>query len=224
MKKIISVIAAVLFSVPACISVCAAETVSEAPGNADLPIYARYADNTGFNIVPTDEKGTGGISLPDGTEITVSGADKANSRLVVEEITEKEALDWIAGQLKDKADDARAYHVFWLNDDGSSQPTDGVKMSIRQAENTADAVFSLNGERASKLNAGIKNGTVTFTTDGSSFYALCKGSVTTEPEVKPPQTGDNGDLFLWITLLFVSGGIITYAAVEGKRKKAQDRQ
>ena len=223
MKKIISIIAAVLLTVPVGISAYAAETVGEVPGNTELPVCARYVDNTGFNMVSIDENGNGGISLPDGTEITVSGADRVNGKLVVEEITEKEALDWIFGQLKGNADDTRAYHVFWLSDDGSSRPTDGVKVSIRQAENTADAVFSLNGEKVNKLNAGIKNGAVTFTTDGASFYALCKGSETTGPEVRPPQTGDNGNIFLRIIPVLAICGIITCAAAEGKRKKTQDR-
>lgn len=223
MKKIIAIIAAVLLAATAGISVCAAETIDEAPGNTEISVCARFAYNTGFNIVPTDENGSGSVSMPDGTEITVSGADRTNGRLVIEEITEKDALAWISRQLKGKADNARAYHIFWLSDDGSSRPTDGVKVSIGTAEGTVDAVFSLKGENVDRLNVGIKNGTVTFTTDGASFYALRKGSETTDTEDKPPQTGDEGNIFLLIVPALALCGIMTCAAAERKRKKTQDR-
>ena len=36
---------------------------------------------------------------------------------------------------------------------------------------------------------------------------------------KSPQTGDNSNLLLWITLLFVSGGAVTVTTVCGRKKK-----
>ena len=43
----------------------------------------------------------------------------------------------------------------------------------------------------------------------------------TEPENndRSPQTNDGGSPTLWITLLFVSGGILTVSSVRGRRKK-----
>ena len=40
-----------------------------------------------------------------------------------------------------------------------------------------------------------------------------------QDDPKSPQTGDNGNLMLWIALLFVSGGILTGVTAFGKRKK-----
>ena len=40
-----------------------------------------------------------------------------------------------------------------------------------------------------------------------------------EPGDNSPQTGDNSHLMLWIALLFISGGIVTGAAVVSKKKK-----
>ena len=39
-----------------------------------------------------------------------------------------------------------------------------------------------------------------------------------------PQTGDNSNVFLWIALLFISGGaVITLTVVERKRRMASNR-
>ena len=42
---------------------------------------------------------------------------------------------------------------------------------------------------------------------------------TVKPGAKNPQTGDNSNLLLWITLLFVSGGAVTVTTVCGRKKK-----
>ncbi|MGN0549725.1 MAG: hypothetical protein ACI4IM_09030, partial [Acutalibacteraceae bacterium] len=54
---------------------------------ADIGVYARYIDNTQWNTVPVDENGGGTTTLPDGTEITVSGALKPGWQLVIDPIT-----------------------------------------------------------------------------------------------------------------------------------------
>lgn len=36
---------------------------------------------------------------------------------------------------------------------------------------------------------------------------------------KSPQTGDNSNMFLWVALLFASGGVLTVLGVTDKRKE-----
>ena len=41
----------------------------------------------------------------------------------------------------------------------------------------------------------------------------------TGSDIKSPQTGDNSNMFLWVALLFASGGVLTVLGVTDKRKK-----
>ena len=79
----------------------------------------------------------------------------------------------------------------------------------------------------------------TKTTEGNIEYWYCEGcgkyfsdkdgtkeikkadTVTTKlkDDSKSPQTGDTSNVFLWLTLLFVSGGAVTVTTVYGRKKK-----
>ena len=222
MKKLISILAAALAALLVCVPAYAAETVGEVPGNTEISVYAKYVDNTDFTVIPTDDNGVGSITLPDGTEITVDGADKANGRLIVEEVTDKEALDCAAKLLGNRTTDFRLFYIYWLDENGKTYPVSGVTVTIKLTENTAYTVYALNGDRSNKPDAKAKNGTVTFATDGSSFYALCKEAKTTVPDGKTPQTGDNSNLALWFALLLASGGAGILAAVYGRKKSRRE--
>ena len=172
MKKLVSILAAALLALLICVPAYAAETVGEVPGSTDISVYAKYVDNTGFSVISTDTNGGGSITLPDGTEITVDGADEANGRIVVEEVTDKEALDWAKKQLGDKTEAAKVYHVYVLFDDGKTQPATGVTVTVKPKDGDADSVYAVSDGKTGKLQCKIENGAVTFTTDGSSVYAL----------------------------------------------------
>lgn len=218
MKKFLSILTAALLTLLTCVPVCVAETVSEVPGDTDISVYAKYVDNTGFTEIPTDENGSGSITLPDGTEITVSDADKASGRIVVEEVADKEVLDWAEKLLGSQTADFRLFYIYWLNEDGTSQPVSGVTVTIRTADAASNTVCTLNGDKHNKLNAAAKNGIVTFETDGSSFYALCKGAKPSVPDGKTPQTGDDSNPALWLALMLIGGGAAMLAIVFGRRK------
>ena len=217
MKKIFSILSAVLLALLISIPAYAAETIGEVPGNAEISVYAKYVDNTGFSVISTDENGSGSITLPDGTEITISGADKASGKVIVEEVTDKEALDWAKNLLGDKADGAKIYYVCVLDENGLSQPAYGITVTIKTKDGTTYTAVALKDDTSSKLNSSNKNGSVTFTTDGSYFYALCRESAKT-PGGNSPQTGNATNLALWITLLCVSGSMCVAAV--GIRKKS----
>lgn len=218
MKKILSVITAALLTLLTGVPVYAAETVSQVPGHTDISVYAKYVDNTDFITIPTDENGSGSITLPDGTEITVSDADKTTGRLVVEEVTDKDVLDWVAKLLGSNEIDARIFYVYQIQDNGTARPVSGVTVTIKLTDDTAYTVYSLKDDTSNKLDAASQNGSVSFKTDGSSFYALCKASGKT-PGGTIPQTGDRSHLMLWFVLLFVSGGAGILTAVCGRKRK-----
>lgn len=218
MKKIISIIVAALLILLTCVPAYAAEkTVDKVPSDTNISVYARYVDNTDFTTIPTDENGNGSITLPGGTEITISGADTAKGRIVVEEVTDKEVLDWAVKLLGSNAKGTRIFYIYQIQDDGTVQPVSGVTVTVNTADNTTYTVYSLKDNTSSKLNDSSGNGSVSFKVDGSSFYALCKVSGKT-PSGTSPQTGDNRNLALWIALLFVSGAALLVVMVIGAKK------
>ena len=78
----------------------------------DIGVYVKYVDNTVWNTVPTDEDGEGSATLPDGTEVGISDADKTEGRLVIDPISEKAARDWIAGVPDGKMTAPQAFHIY----------------------------------------------------------------------------------------------------------------
>ena len=177
MKKILSFMAAIVFALLCAVPDYAEETAVEAvPSGTDISVYVKYVDNTGFNMVPIDKDGGGSVTLPDGTEITIGGADISKGRIVVEEVTDKDVLDWISKMLGSKVKGAKVYNVYLLDENGTSQPTNGVTVTIKPNGASVNSVYAVSHSKTGKLQSTNQNGAVTFTTDGSSFYALCKNS------------------------------------------------
>lgn len=190
----------------------------------DIGVYVKYVDNTVWNTVPTDEDGDGSATLPDGTEIEISDADKTKGQLVIDPITDKEALDWVNSVTDGKVKTPQAFHIYYLDDTGNMINANGISVSMKP-ENTLQnpVVYSLKSDGSMELlSANVKNGTITFTTDGSPYYVLGEkdGGTPSDPD-NPPQTGDNSRMALWIALLFVSGAVVIGTTVYGKKKRAK---
>jgi maltodextrin utilization protein YvdJ len=86
-------------------------------------------------------------------------------------------------------------------------------------------VVTLNANYVSTLSAGehtlgivSQSGTAT-----TKFTVNKKVEETTTPtttdNTKSPQTGDNSNIFLWLALLFVSGGAVTATTIASKKRK-----
>ncbi len=191
----------------------------------DIGVYARYIENKQWNTVPVDENGQGTTVLPGGTEITVSGALKPGWQLVIDPITEKDALDWIGGVLDGKAKTLLPLHIYFIDASGNIKAADGVTVTIKQPEKLTDfAAYSLTGEgNVSGLTISVEDGSLTFTTDGSPYYVLGeKVSGETSSPSEPsnsPQTGDNSHMALWMVLLAVSVFGLAGTSVYSKRKR-----
>ena len=87
-------------------------------------------------------------------------------------------------------------------------------------------VVTLNADYVSTLSSGehtigivSESGTAstTFTVDVKTNST--DSSQTGTSNTNTPQTGDNSPLALWIALLFVSGGLLTFMGIYGKKKK-----
>ena len=98
------------------------------------------------------------------------------------------------------------------------------------------------GELDAKNHTDLKHfpaTAATKTTEGNIEYWYCEGcgkyysdkdgtkeikkadtvTVKLKDDSKSPQTGDTSNVFLWLTLLFVSGGAVTVTTVYGRKKK-----
>lgn len=193
-------------------------------GQKDIGVYVKYVDNTVWNTVPTDENGEGSTMLPDGTQVGISDADKTKGQLVIDPITDKEALDWINSVTDGKVKAPQAYHIYYLDDNGNLINANGISVSMKPGNTPQNpVVYSLKADGSMELlSADVKNGTITFTTDGSPYYVLGEkdsGGSPSDPG-DSPQTGDNSHMALWIALLFVSGFGVVATAVYGKKRKS----
>ena len=191
----------------------------------DIGVYVKYVDNTVWNTVPTDEDGEGSATLPDGTEVGISDADKTKGQLVIDPITDKEALDWINSVTDGKVKAPQAYHIYYLENNGNMINANGISVSMKPGDTLqTPVVYSLKSDGSLELlSADVKNGTITFTTDGSPYYVLGEkesGGTPSDPG-DSPQTGDNSHMALWIALLAVSVFALAGTAVYSRRKRGR---
>lgn len=175
LKKVITAMSAAVLVLSCGMTVFAAEAnLNTDTEQKDIGVYVKYVDNTVWNTVPTDEDGEGSATLPNGTEIEISDADKTKGQLVIDPITDKEALDWINSVTDGKVKAPQAYHIYYLENNGNMTNADGISVSMKP-ENTLQnpVVYSLKSDGSMELlSADVKNGTITFTTDGSPYYVL----------------------------------------------------
>ena len=186
-----------------------------------IGVYVKYVDNT----VPIDENGKGSATLPDGTEIEISNANKTQGQLVIDPITEKEALDWISSVTDGKVKAPQPFHIYYLDDNGNLINADGISVTMKpETALTNPVVYSLKpGGSMALLSADVKNGTITFTTDGSPYYVLGEkdsGGTPSDPD-DSPQTGDNSHIALWIALFAASVFGLAGTAIYSKRKRVR---
>lgn len=175
LKKVITAMSAAVLVLSCGMTAFAAEAnLNTDNSKKDIGVYVKYVDNTVWNTVPTDEDGEGSATLPDGTEVGISDADKTKGQLVIDPITDKEALDWTAGVTDGKVRAPQAFHIYYLDNNGNLINADGVSVSMKPGDTLQNpGVYSLKSDGSlSLLSADVKNGTITFTTDGSPYYVL----------------------------------------------------
>ena len=230
MKRILTFLLTVVLTLLCSATAFAAESNLDGENRqTDIGVYARYIDNTQWNTVPVDENGQGTTVLPGGTEITVSGALKPGWQLVIDPITEKDALDWIGDILNGKAKDLSPLHIYFIDASGNTKAADGVTVTVKLPEKLTDPVaYSLTGEgNASGLTVSMEDGSLTFTTDGSPYYVLGEkvsgGTSSTDETSSDPgdsrQTGDSSNLWLWVALTLVAVAGLTAALGYSKKRK-----
>lgn len=179
------------------VTLFAAETTLSANDmRNEFGVYAKCVDKSAWNIIVVDSRGNGSVSLPDGTEFTVSGADESKGRLVIDMIGDEEVqvLDWINGIVEGKAKNIQAFHVYYLDDDNNIKDADGVKVTMKTNNTFSNPIvcsLKNNGDM-DELLAEVKDSGVTVTSNGAQYYII--GEKVTESDTTPggaPQTGEN---------------------------------
>ena len=175
LKKVIAAMSAAMLICSCGMTAFAAEAnLNTDTEPKDIGVYVKYVDNTVWNTVPTDEDGEGSATLPDGTEVGISNADKTKGRLVIDPITDKEALDWINSVTDGKVKTPQAFHIYYLDNNGNLINANGISVSMKPGNTLQNpVVYSLKSDGSMELlSADVKNGMITFTTDGSPYYVL----------------------------------------------------
>ena len=175
LKKVITAMSAAVLVLSCGMTAFAAEAnLNTDTEPKDIGVYVKYVDNTVWNTVPTDEDGEGSATLPDGTEVGISNADKTKGQLVIDPITDKEALDWINSVTDGKVKTPQAFHIYYLDNNGNLINANGISVSMKPGNTLQNpVVYSLKSDGSMELlSADVKNGMITFTTDGSPYYVL----------------------------------------------------
>ena len=227
MKRTLAFLLTVVLTLFCSVTAFAAEPDDETK-QTHVDVYAKYVNNTEWNVVPVDASGNGSTTLSDGTQITVSGAARSGWQLAIDPITEKEAVDWIGGVPDGKAKDLLPLHIYFIDASGNIKTADSVTVTDKQPENpNAPVAYSLSSEgTASGMAVSMENGSLTFTADGSPYYVLGgKDSGGTSPNGETPsdpgnspQTGDTGRIWLRLAILMVSGMVLFGIISDRKRK------
>lgn len=171
------------------------------------------------------ESGEATTVLPDGTELAVSGATEPGWQLVIDPITDKEAVNWISGILDGKAKNLSPLHIYFIDGSGNVKAAESVTVTVKLPLKLTDPVaYSVtNKGKTFGLPVTVMNGMITFTSDGSSFYILGEkiaGEVTTPSDPgDSPQTGDGAALLLCAMLMVISIAGLTAALCCGRKKE-----
>lgn len=83
--------------------------------------------------------------MPDGTLIGISNSDSSKGQLVIDPVTEREALDWVRDLTDAKVKVPRVFHIYYLDDNGNLINANGISVTMKpEAPLKNPVVYSLN--------------------------------------------------------------------------------
>lgn len=189
MKKMTSFLALVLaLSIPS--GAYAAEAkLDDNNTTANGNVYAVYTEDVPWNSVPVDDDGNAVIDFPDGTSVRIENADKGKN-LVVDQITEKEALDWLNSVMGKKSENTVAFHIYYIDGD-SILPANGIKVTINTDKDQVNSVKA--DGTVSSLKCEESDAEISFVTDDAPFYVLGTKTPESSSDISPDSTGKKDD-------------------------------
>ena len=159
-------------------------------------------------------------------ELQSTGETKAKIEFATE-VSKDYKLDIKSIEVKKELADKNVKFVADINVlDGNNNVVkiSDTKMKIRialpddlKSYNKYEVAYILNDEIKETMPATIENGYIVFETSHLSQYGIIATNIVNG--TKSPQTGDNSNLALWVTVLAISGGAVIGVTVIGKKKK-----
>lgn len=98
----------------------------------------------------------------------IENADK-DKNLVVDQVTEKEALDWLNSVMGKKSENTVAFHIYYIDGD-SILPANGIKVTINIDKDQVNSVKA--DGTVSSLKCEESDAEISFVTDDAPFYVL----------------------------------------------------
>lgn len=164
-------------------------TVAGNGGSQEIGVYAKSEYNAEDEYTAAIEKGKASVQAGKEITVTVTDAPDAAKQLVVVPIpsSEKEAWKWIEASVNKTAKAAHVFDMYFTDANGKRIDADGAVVTIacKHCEKSM-IVCSLDTDGTVEIMKSTeKDASVTFTTDGSSYYVLAeKKSTPSQPNIK----------------------------------------
>lgn len=215
MKKLIAILICALTLLVATLP-AQGKTITDLSDSASAELTVKIVySSAGVNALVKDGSVDG--TLPDGTDFSVEDLPDSTYSLIVHPIEESEedVHDWIDSHIGEEYDVYQAYYVAAQDENGNTVPHAGAEITLQLPDGekkSAITLFYLDTEgKTSSQQLEIKNGTVNFTADHSSYYVFCTPN-------KNPGTSD-----LQITAyILLAVAAITLIGFVWLRKKARN--
>ena len=163
--------------------------------HTSIDVYAKCIYNVeGVYLAPFTD-GVANVVTDDNTSIIVTNAPEGSVELVVIPVpkSEKEAWKWIEDSLKGKADPTHAFDIHFRDKDGNRLNADGAEVTIKCPHCASiPMLYSLdiNGAIEFLVDSQQTSSSVTFTTNGSTYYIMADELTKYHIEIKDNPGGD----------------------------------
>ena len=113
-----------------------------------------------------------------------------DKNLVVDQVTEKEALDWLNSVMGKKSENTVAFHIYYIDGD-SILPANGIKVTINIDKDQVNSVKA--DGTVSSLKCEESDAEISFVTDDAPFYVLGTKAPESSSDISPDSTGKKDD-------------------------------
>lgn len=217
MKRMFTAFMTVLLFICIPITVSAAEmkTADTVGQSVTISVKAVFKENTDPNIYKNNVSGgSSSVTTKNGITVTITGGAEAfepGVRLVVREITaeEKDVRDWFSGVLNETGTDILPFDIYFEKDGQRIPLNSKLQITITLPDGYAAPLVChvTTDGKATVLPSNVKDGKIRFEIEHTSYYAIADKIRNSGDS---PQTGDNTNLLLYISLMVFSAGILLF--------------
>ena len=228
MKRMFTAFIVILLFVCILVTASAAgtKTADEAGQSFSLSVKAVFKESGDLNIYKNNVSGgSSSITTRNGTIVTVTGNKETfepGVRLVVREITaeETEAYGWFTGVLKETGTDILPFDIYFEKDGQRIPLNSKIQITITLPDSYTSPLvcYVTTDGKVEVLPSSIKDGKISFETNYTSYYVLAD-KIKNPSDI--PQTGDNTNLLLYISLTLFSVCILIFMT---RRYKKQSKR